>query len=596
MTAVPALRDARELAPGKRAERADLVRLAHDVRLPPLRYFNSDPCDRHAELDPLCNDCGIAFFPHQRVGVAWMYLLFGRGGLLADSVGSGKTAQVAGVLALCKETGEFGEHNRAVVICPAAAVLQWQRQLRRLLPEILVSAVTGSMTRAKRVKVYHEPWEILVISDKTFASSKSRDGDVEILLQFPVGMVIADDIDALRTHKTQTAKAVKALAARATRTYDINAEPLQKRVMELHSHLEMLGGNEVFGSPSSFRRHFVKTGETSFYQRAMTCTTPVPCPEHPQVMKDCRKCRIGHIWPQPSRRCPECGLPGLIDPTGRTVLRTVSTDIGIKNAEEFRWRLAPFILRRSEFGGEGYPEVQPNEIWVELNPRQRERYDELRRHKLVRRWREAREEVSHAQAAALFTRGAQICSGLATLDDGRDDSAKLDRLMKMLTGSLEDEKVVAFVYYKPNVQALSDRLEAAGIGHVLMWSNETDAEIRDERVQRFTSDPACRILIGTTTIARSLNLQASRHLVAVDTVLNPKLMTQIVGRVKRRGSAFQTVFFHQMFARGTQEEGYLPLLQREQALSDAVWAESGDLFQGLSSADMMTLISYGEAA
>ena len=42
-------------------------------------------------------------------------------------------------------------------------------------------------------------------------------------------------------------------------------------------------------------------------------------------------------------------------------------------------------------------------------------------------------------------------------------------------------------------------------------------------------------------------------------------MTQIAGRVKRYGSAFRTVFFHQMFARGTQEEGYLPLLQREQA-------------------------------
>ena len=99
------------------------------------------------------------------------------------------------------------------------------------------------------------------------------------------------------------------------------------------------------------------------------------------------------------------------------------------------------------------------------------------------------------------------------------------------------------------------------------------------------------MLIGTTTIARSLNLQAARHLVAVDTVLNPAMMTQMAGRVKRRGSAFRTVFFHQLLARGTQEEGYLPLLRREQGVSDAVWGESGDLFGGLSPGDMVRMIT-----
>jgi SNF2 family DNA or RNA helicase len=366
------------------------------------------------------------------------------------------------------------------------------------------------MTRNRRVEVYLAPWEILVVSDRTFSSSKSRDGDVELVRQFPVGIFIADDVDALRTHKTQTALALKSLSAAATRKIDINAEPLQKRLMEMHSHLELVGGGEVFGSPGKFRRDFVKTGTSSFYQRAMTCRTPVPCDRHPSLVRGCPDCRTGHLWPPPARRCPECAAPGHPDPTGRTVLRTVATDIGVKNIEEFRYKLAPFVLRRTEFGGEGYPAVQPSEIWVDLNPRQRERYAELRRGTL-RRLREGGEEVTQAKAAAAFTRGAQICSGLAALDDGQDDSAKLDRLMHMLTGDLEEEKVVAFVYFRENVQALSDRLTAAGIGHVLMWSNETGARVRDQRVRSFTEDPDTRVLVGTTTIARSLNLQVSRN-------------------------------------------------------------------------------------
>ncbi len=591
ISSAPVLRDARALSPARREQAAALARTAADVRLPLLEYFNSSPCPRHTQPDSLCRDCGVILRPHQRVGIAWLYMA-GRG-LLADATGSGKTAIAAGVLAMCRETGELGEHNRAVIICQASAVLQWERELRRFLPRLEVAAAIGSMTRQRRVQVYLAPWEILVVSDRTFSSSKNRDGDVELIRQFPVGMVIADDIDALRTHRTQTARAVKALAATASRAYDLHATPLQKRVMELHSHLEMLGGNAVFGNDRKFRRDFVKTGQASFYQRAWSCQTPNPCDRHDSLIKGCPGCRVGHLWPPPARRCPVCGQPGRPDPSGRAVLRTVATDIGVKNIEEFKYLLAPFVLRRTEFGGEGYPEVQPCEIWVDLNPRQRERYDELRRGTL-RRLREGGEEITQAKAAAAFTRGAQICSGLAALDDGQDDSAKLDRLMSMLTGDLEEEKVVAFVYFRENVQALSARLEKAGIGHVLMWSNETDAKIRDQRVRAFTEDPECRVLVGTTTIARSLNLQAARHLVAVDTVLNPALMTQLAGRVKRYGSAFRTVFFHQMFARGTQEDGYLPLLQREQGVTDAVWGGHGDLFQGLSPRDMMLLVAGGQ--
>lgn len=588
-----AIRDAREMPAERRMALVERIRAAEDARVPELSWWNCEPCGVHApEPDSLCDECGLVLRSHQRTGALLLWLAERQ--LLADDTGSGKTAILAFVLALCKASGELGEHNRAVIVCPASAVPQWGRQLRRLLPEIPSIAVTGSSSRAKRVEAYMSAWEIAVVSDRSFAAARGREGDVALLSQFPVGIVIADDTDALRTHRTQTAKALKRVAGNATRVYDTNATPLQKRPMELHSHLEFLGLTEVFGSPTSYRRHFVKTGTDAFYQRAMSCRTPVPCPIHQAtgVIPGCKRCKVGHTWPQPARRCPVCGGHGQVDPTGRTVLRTVSTDLGLRNVEELRYLLRPWLTRRRDFGGPGYPAVQPSVVWVDLNPGQRARYDELRRTKEVRRFLEAGEEVSRVKAAALFTRGAQICSGTAALDEGQtDDSAKLDRLMRMITGELIEEKVVAFVYFKPNVAALSARLEAAGVGHVLMWSNETDATVRDERVHRFTHDPDCRVIVGTTTLARSLNLQRARHLVAVDTVLNPALMAQIAGRVKRLGSAYRTVFFHQMFARGTQEEGYLPLLQREQGMADAVFGERGELFGGLSPGDMLRLVA-----
>ena len=47
---------------------------------------------------------------------------------------------------------------------------------------------------------------------------------------------------------------------------------------------------------------------------------------------------------------------------------------------------------------------------------------------------------------------------------------------------------------------------------------------------------------------------------------------------------------HNLLARGTQEEGYMHVLSREQALSDHVWGESNQLFEALPALAMLDLI------
>jgi SNF2 family DNA or RNA helicase len=273
----------------------------------------------------------------------------------------------------------------------------------------------------------------------------------------------------------------------------------------------------------------------------------------------------------------------------------VAKDIGVKNTEEFRYLLRPWVLRRTEFAGQGYPDVQLNQVWMELGPQQKDRYEELLRG-VLRRLRDHGEEITHAEAAAAYVRAWQICSGLATLDDGRDVSVKLDWAADKITGDLEHQKVVVFSYFKPNVTALSARLEREGVGHVLMWSAETDARVRDERVRRFSQDPDCRVLIGTTTIEQSLNLQAAGHLICVDAISNPARMTQVIGRIRRQGSVHRTCFVHQLLIRGSIEEAILPRLALEQGLADSIWGEASDIYPAsLAPRDMLRLIA-GERA
>lgn len=168
---------------------------------------------------------------------------------------------------------------------------------------------------------------------------------------------------------------------------------------------------------------------------------------------------------------------------------------------------------------------------------------------------------------------------------------KLDWVCDRLDGDLAEDKAVVFVNFKPNVADLSSRLNDLGIGHVIMWGNEAGPRERAFRLRSFRENPACRVLIGTTTIEQSLNLQVARHLIAVDTLLNPARMTQLAGRVRRDGSPFLVVYFHQLLLRGTQEAAYPGLLQREQALADYVWGEQSELFEALSPIQLMRMIS-----
>jgi SNF2 family DNA or RNA helicase len=562
------LRDVRQLGPLDRWRAADRARLSYDIELPPLSHFNTAPCPRHAAnggLSASCGACGIALRRHQRVGATWLYAR--SRAFLADSVGTGKTAQVAWMLAACKETGELGPRNRAVIICQAAAVLDpWVKQLRRLLPGIAISAAIGTV--AQRVQAYLAPWEVMVVSDKTFTPKRGKkvrsDGDISYLEQFRVGIVIYDDIDAMRNHRNRTAWAIKRFARGADRVVGLHGTPAQKRVVELHSQGEPIGITEALGSLPVFRARYVREGQTWFYQRGLVCEDD-------------------HLNPAGHRHCehqdnpgaPVCGKHLVPDPTGRKVRRSVVKDIGVKNIPEFRAMIAPYVLRRraADVNDANLPAMQRNTVWLEPSPRQRERYAELRRG-MLRRLRESGEEITRSEAAGAFLRGQQICSNLANLDDGRDDSVKLDWVTDILGGDLSEEKAVVFCYFKPTVQALSDRLHRDGIGHVLFWGNEQDHQERARRLERFREDPDCRVLVGTSSIERSLNLQVARHLICVDTIMNPSRMEQLAGRIRRQGSVFPMIFVHFLWLRGTQEEGYELVLTRESSAISAAWGDT----------------------
>lgn len=549
--------DVRGLTAERREALAWRVHESDDFTLPRLTAWNYASCRQHAHgwvettYDPTtdtdvsrtvhgrpkpgCRKCAILFRQHQRVGIAWLYLK--KRALLADIMGAGKTATAGGLIAMLLETGEMPTVGRTIIVPRSPALTQWRDELLRMMPGLNIVIATG--TRKQRTVLYLQPWDVLLIGPEMLRN------DYEMLERFPLALFVADDIDQLRNPEIQTSYVMDRIGAHADRYVIMSGTPLQKRLPELHAVLDGVGGLAALGDADHFSRAYIRT----------------------EYIRDVDRS------------------------TGQEFRR--KTIVGYKNLDALKRKIAPLVLRRTEFDDVNLPTIVVSDVMLDLYPTQRAKYNELKRG-VIQILKEEGTQVKHVTAMSKLHYGSAICAGLAALGepDAPHTSMKMDWLIEKITaGDLSDEKVVVFANLKNTIRALQNRLNAAGVGFVTVWGENKNRAVRDAASARFWDDPDCKVLLGTRAIEQSLNLQVARHLVNVDTILNPARMSQLAGRIRRDGSAYQHVYVHNLLTVNTQEERYLPLLEREAALAGHIWDENSQLFNALSATALLQLIS-----
>lgn len=562
--------DVRNWSDEDREAFAERIRVSKDFALPELDIWNTANCRKHRmgwveefyengedkkrvvtdRPMPGCRECAIVFRKHQRVSIAWLY--FKKNALLADTMGSGKTTSAGGLMAMMKQTGELNDPDvithglpgkgRAIIVPRSPALRQWQAELHRMMPTLNTQIATGPSKDRRRL--YAQRWDALLIGPQMLVN------DAQHLLQAhgQFSLVLTDDIDLLRNMENEASKKIALLSNLSDRTVIMTGTPLQKTLPELYAQLYPLGGARLFGDIETFK------------------------------MNHMRKDRVAEVHPQ----------SGLI-----LGYRTQTT---YRNMDRLKQKIRPMYMRRTAADLEDVelPAINPTDVFLELYPKQREAYRELQRG-VVELIKDGELQKKAVHARAKLTYGAQICTGLAALGqpDEPHTSVKLDWTMDAIRpgGDLGDEKVVIFAQYKNTIRALQARLNGHDIGHVTIWGEDNNMTRRAEAVERFWRDPSCRVLIGTQAIEQSLNLQVARHLINLDMIMNPARMEQLAGRIRRDGSAYKHVYVHNLLTVDTQEERYLPLLEREAALSGYVWDENSELFAALSPHAMLRLIT-----
>ena len=255
--------------------------------------------------------------------------------------------------------------------------------------------------------------------------------------------------------------------------------------------------------------------------------------------------------------------------------------IGYRDLDRIGTTLAPIMLRRRKAQVlDQLPKRIDNTLFVSMTEEQLKHHEENRDivARIVARWRKTGflSDADQRILTCALQNMRMSCNSTYLLDKKTDHGTKADELMTVLAEPLQDAqvKVVIFSQWVGTHEIISRRLEAAGWEHVLFHGG-IPSDKRPALIDRFRSDPRCRVFLSTDAGGVGLNLQhAAAVVVNMDLPWNPAVLEQRIGRVHRLGQT-RNVQVVNFVAQGTIEEGMLSVLAFKKSLFAGV-LDGGD--------------------
>ena len=184
-------------------------------------------------------------------------------------------------------------------------------------------------------------------------------------------------------------------------------------------------------------------------------------------------------------------------------------------------------------------------------------------------------EIDRIVLMSCLSNARMACDSTWLLDQETEEySSKLERLNELLQTLLEDpsRKIVIFSEWKRMLDRIESRLTELGADFVRL-DGSVPQKKRGPLVNRFQTDPMCRVICMTNAGSTGLNLQAANTVINVDLPWNPAVLEQRIARAYRMGQK-NPVHVYKLVTVGpvggeTIEERLLDTLASKQNLADA---------------------------
>lgn len=239
--------------------------------------------------------------------------------------------------------------------------------------------------------------------------------------------------------------------------------------------------------------------------------------------------------------------------------------IGYRNLSTISQTLQSILLRRTK--NEvllELPERVDQHLFVPMTDEQWMHHDENRDivARIVAKWRRMGflTEKDQRRLMIALQNMRMACNSTYLIDPQTDHGVKADEFVSLAADLLEepDMKMVVFSQWIGTHQLIVDRLESLNTSYVFYHGSLSGAE-RNQVIQRFKEDPACRIFLSTDSGGVGLNLQHASVVVNMDQPWNPAVLEQRIGRVHRLGQHRSVRVIHYV-SQGTIEHGMLDVL------------------------------------
>ncbi len=177
---------------------------------------------------------GLSLYPFQKEGVAKLELLNGRA-LLADEMGLGKTIQAIAYMKLHPEL------RPAIIIVPASLKINWERELKKWLPEEKndIQIVYGRDSEITK--------DIIIINYDIISNYIWKIKNPKL--------VIIDECHKIKNVKAERTKAVKEICKSVPHIIAISGTPIVNRPIEFYTTLSLIAP-QLFNNQYRYAQEF----------------------------------------------------------------------------------------------------------------------------------------------------------------------------------------------------------------------------------------------------------------------------------------------------------------------------------------------------
>ncbi|MFC0864219.1 DEAD/DEAH box helicase [Sphaerimonospora cavernae] len=457
---------------------------------------------------------------YQRRALDWLARVTGAGfgALLADEMGLGKTLTV-----IAYHLHRGGEQP-TLVVCPASLLANWEREFAKFAPGVTVRRYHGLARDLEGLS----PGEVVVTSYGTM----TRDSDRLAAMQWE--LVVADEAQQIKNHRSQAARALRTLPA-STRIA-VTGTPVENTLSELWAILDWTNPG-LFGTLTAFRERYGRAEHNPGGEAAAS-------------------------------------LARLIGPF---MLRRAKSDPGV----------APEL-----------PEKVVSDRFVTLTDEQAALYRAVTRQTLdqvkastgmarrghVLRLLQALRQICNSPAQYL----RQPPTGWDP-DAESARSGKLQALEELLETALAaGDAALVFTGYVSMGHLIMGHLAARGVAADFLHGG-VPVTRRQELVDRFQAGENPVLVLSVRAAGFGLNLTRARHVIHFDRPWNPAVEDQATDRAHRIGQ-HATVQVHHLIAEGTVEDRIAELLARKRELTEAVLSGGETAFTELDDAELTALV------